>query len=342
MAKQSALVKVALLTVLVVVITILHYDTRESAHYSHIIYQELYLVPLVLSAFWFGLRGGLITSIGISLLYLPFVLMLWKGFSPEDFSRIMEIALYNALAAIMGTMRDRELKKQERLLDNENLAAMGRALSAVAHDMKTPLIAIGGFSRLVQRHVSKCSCQEDVDCHKKLNIVLGETQRLETLVEDMLDFSRPLELHPSDEDIRPIIIECIAIAEVVAKEKKVNIQSQLPKNERPLILDPMRMKQVLINLLVNAVHASPEHEVVTVKCYESRMKVLIDVIDKGCGIPPDKREKIFHPFFTTKREGTGLGLPIAKKIIEAHRGNIQVVDNPEQGLTFRIVLPLRK
>jgi two-component system sensor histidine kinase HydH len=342
MATRSALIKAALLTVLVFVITILHYTTRESAHYSHILYQELYFVPLVLSSFWFGLRGGLITSICISVLYLPFILMLWNGCSPEDFSRLLEIGLYNSLAAIMGIMRDRELRKQERLMESENLAAMGRALSGVAHDMKTPLIAIGGFSRLIQKQVAKCICQEDEDCHKKLNIVVGETQRLEALVKDMLDFSRPLELQSSHEDIRVIIKESIAIAEVVANEKKVSIESQLPKDVRPRLVDSMRMKAVLINLLVNAVHASPELEVVTVRCYENRMNLLIDVIDRGCGIPADTRERIFHPFFTTKREGTGLGLPISKKIIEAHGGSLEVLDNQGQGLTFRIVLPFEK
>jgi signal transduction histidine kinase len=105
-------------------------------------------------------------------------------------------------------------------------------------------------------------------------------------------------------------------------------------------IDGLRIKQVLINLLINAVEASSEGDVVKVCGYEEKGNFLIEIIDCGCGIPTDKREEIFSPFFTTKQGGTGLGLPIAKKIVEAHQGYLEVQNNSEKGVTFKVNIPI--
>lgn len=101
------------------------------------------------------------------------------------------------------------------------------------------------------------------------------------------------------------------------------------------------MKQVLVNLVTNAIEASPAGETVTVKAYMRKKSLHIDVADCGCGIPPDKREDIFLPFFTTKKDGVGLGLDITKKNVESHGGYLEVVDNPRKGSIFKIVIPHR-
>jgi signal transduction histidine kinase len=98
------------------------------------------------------------------------------------------------------------------------------------------------------------------------------------------------------------------------------------------------MKQALINLLTNAIDASPEGEIVTVSSYQKGGKIIIDVSDHGCGVPIDRKEEIFSPFFTTKEHGTGLGLPIAKKIVEAHNGSMEVLENRQKGAIFRVML----
>ena len=111
-------------------------------------------------------------------------------------------------------------------------------------------------------------------------------------------------------------------------------------NLPPVSFDVMRMKQALINLLMNAIQASPEGETVTVSTYQKGSYIGIDLSDNGCGIPHRQREEIFAPFSTTKKEGTGLGLPIAKKIIEAHDGRLEILDNTERGTTFRVLVPM--
>ncbi len=223
-------------------------------------------------------------------------------------------------------------RAEKKLRETESLAAIGRALSGVAHDMKTPLIAIGGFTGLVQRDLP-----ENDPKHARLDIVMKETRRLESMVKDMLDFSRPLELHRFEEDIAGIVDECIELTKRLAEEKKVTVQKTISVNS--VSLDPIRMKQALINLITNAVHASPDGETVTVSCFEEKENFKLDVIDHGPGIPHEKRDKVFLPFFTTKKEGTGLGLAIVKKIVEAHRGSLLILDNPDRGLTLRIVVP---
>jgi signal transduction histidine kinase len=327
--------KMPLIMVLVGGISYLHYATAMSQHYEHIFYRELYFLPIILAGFWFGLKGALLTSASITGLYLPFIVMHWQHFSPNAFDNILTSVLYNVFAAIQGNLVNRERREQQRLREAESLAAMGKALASVAHDIKTPLIAIGGFTRLVQKHLP----MDDPD-RDKLGIVITETQRMENMVKDMLDFSRPLELHLCKDDIFKLSGECVAILSEIAQVKKVSIEADLASDTPPLAFDSARMKQALINLGMNAIQASSDGDTVKIRAFSRRDGFVIDVMDCGCGIPLDQREKIFQPFFTTKKDGTGLGLPIVRKIIEAHKGRLEILDNPDKGATFRIVLPI--
>ncbi len=235
-----------------------------------------------------------------------------------------------------GVWKLMERERAERALrESESLAAIGRAISAVAHDMKTPLVAIGGFTRLVKRRIG-----EDSPVQDKLDIVIRETQRLEDMVKGMLDFSRPLELKPSPGDARLLVAECLTVVEPLARERGVVVLNRPGRDVPPVSFDAMRMKQVLINLLTNAVEASPEGGEVAICTRVADDNLLLDVTDRGCGIPVEKRDEIFLPFFSTKKEGTGLGLPIVKKIVEAHHGHIEIMDNPRGGVTFRVVIPV--
>ncbi|MCE5334818.1 MAG: GAF domain-containing protein [Desulfobacteraceae bacterium] len=222
------------------------------------------------------------------------------------------------------------------LKESENLAGIGSALSVVAHDIKTPLIAIGGFARLVQSHLGK-----DHRDWEKMEIILSETTRLEKMVKDMLDFSKPLALEVSAEEIGALIDECFEITNTLAQAKGIELRSVVPTRIPPVHLDRSRMKQALINLLTNAIQASPDGETVAVRSRVKDTDLVVEVIDAGCGIPAIVRKNIFSPFFTTKKEGTGLGLSIVRKIVEAHRGKVDILDNVGNGITFRIMLPIR-
>ncbi|MDR3557586.1 MAG: PAS domain S-box protein [Syntrophobacteraceae bacterium] len=226
--------------------------------------------------------------------------------------------------------RERSMKA---LKEAENLAGIGRALSSVAHDMKTPLVAIGGFAKQIQRRVGP----ED-PCWAKTEIILKETERLEKMVEDMLDFSKPIELRTSVEQIGPILAESVAVTKPLADAKDIELRIEARGDIPALPLDPMRIKRVLINLLTNAIQSSPEGRPVRIVHRRSGKYLIIDVSDSGPGIPCEIQKDIFLPFFTTRKGGTGLGLPIVKKLIEAHKGRIELLSSP-CGATFRLRLP---
>lgn len=284
-----------------------------------------------------------------------------KGFreEPVPLSRFMSIPIFDgdavvALAAVANKSEDYDASDSRQLTllmdgiwklvqrdqslralrEAEYLSAMGRSLAGVAHDMKTPLVAIGGFSRLVRGHLEK----ESPD-RRMLDIVIAETLRMESMVKEMLHFARPLELKMSMENINRVIKESLSVVEPAARERGVRILSRTSPDIAPVAIDVMRMKQVIINLAMNAVQASPEGATVVVSSYRRGTNLIVDTIDRGSGIPPERREEIFYPFVSTKKHGTGLGLSIVKKIIDAHGGEVRIVDNPEGGIIFRVLIP---
>jgi signal transduction histidine kinase len=335
MAIKASKIRTLVIILVVATITFFHYSTELEVHRYHIFYQGLYFVPILLSGLWFGLRGGLAASLSVTVLYLPFTILHWAAFTAEDINSLLEMVLYNLVAVVLGILRDREKREQLRLREAESLAAIGKAVSFLAHDMKTPLIAIGGFRRSIKR-----SHKFDQKGNEKLEIIIQEAQRLENMVREMLDFSRPLELHASAHDLRPVIKESIEVVRDLAEEKKVELRIQSAQGLPPWSFEAMRMKQVLINLLNNAVEASPEGGIVSVATFQKGKSLFLEVSDQGSGIPSHKKSDVFLPFFSTKKGGTGLGLTIVKKIVEAHRGRVEILDNPKKGTIFRIVLPL--
>ena len=329
-------IKITLVIIQVVFISLLHYLTDENLHYYHVFFIELYFLPIVLAAFWFGLRGSLTTSLVITVCFAPFIFWHWHNFSPDDFGRLLSVALYISSGIFIGLLREREITAQKRLLQAEGLAAIGKSLAAVAHDMKTPLVAIGGFTRQVLKKIEK-----NDPAHDKLTLVLKETVRMESMIKNMLDFSRPLEVQLFHGGLNEIVEDSIAIVDETARKKAVTVECILSRDLPPVAFDAFRMKQVIVNLAMNAVEASPEGEKVIIRTSNATHELIIDVVDCGSGISLDHGTEVFDPFFTTKKEGTGLGLPIVQKIVEAHGGSLEVLDNSPIGTIFRVILPKR-
>lgn len=315
-------------------ISLLHYLTQRGERYYHLFYRELYFLPLILAGIWFGLRGAVLTSLGISLLYLPVVFNEWQGFSVNDFDRILEIILLNIIAVVFGILSNREKTVLKTLQESETLVALGGAISGIVHDMKIPLVAIGGYARSIRKKLD----DEDPN-REKLNIIVRETQRLDELIKDILAYARPAALNRVHQDLNKTVGECCSIAFELASPKKVKLEIH-PSPSLPVIsFDPAALERALLNLITNAIQASPEGGVVTIKTGMERREAFIIIADEGPGIPPKLREKIFSPFFSTKKEGTGLGLSIALKIVKAHEGDITITDNGVKGTVFKVTLP---
>jgi len=328
--------KIAITILFVLCITALHYRTSHLDISSHIIFRELYFLPIGLAGYWFGIFGAIGTSLFVTFLYLPFVLALPEGLSGHNFGNIIQIIIFNIFGLFAGYLREREERQKQKLLEAESLAAMGKAVSYVAHDMKTPLMAVGGFVRQVRRKIA------DQQLAEKLDLAFEQVTRLEVLVSDMLAFARPLKLDYQLGIINQLIEEIKTTSAEKAVRHSVAVRTDLQEDLPQADYDRHRMYQALLNLVNNALEASPAGSEIIIKSRYRDGGIVIEISDCGCGIPVEMIEDIYTPFVTTKKEGTGLGLAITKKIIDAHAGSIHISRNRDKGVTFRINIPLSR
>ena len=336
MPQTNRLGKIALLAALIAGITLGHYAFGPERDFLHVTLREVYFLPLILAAFWFGLKGGLASSLTVTGLYLPFVIFHGDGFSPHMLGNWLELSLFNMVAGLLGWLRDRDWARQQELSRGQFLASMGSATAALAHDMKTPLIAIGGLVTQVRRKMAETDTNAS-----KLDIALSQVARLEAMVKDMLTFSRDLDVELTPGDVNRFVQETMLVALPLAEKKGVQLRSEVTQGIPVVSCDYQRLQQALLNLVTNAIEASPEEKIVMVRSLLGKGAVILEVADRGPGIPKERREEIFTPFATTKKEGTGLGLPIVRKIAEAHGITVSVDENPGGGALFRLVIPLK-
>ncbi|MBD3287385.1 response regulator [candidate division KSB1 bacterium] len=235
-----------------------------------------------------------------------------------------------------------ELKEtQQRLLHSERLAAIGKMAAHVAHEIRNPLVTIGGFANNIKKITSENN--QDKRLMNFAQIITEEVKRLENVLSKILEFSKLAKPAVVSGDINKAIEGVIAFLEMreEIKLKNININYQ-PDHTIPLTLfDPEQIKQVLLNLFQNAIYSMPDGgdlSISTRKRDEKNLEILVS--DTGVGIPENVMDEMFTPFFTTKKHGTGLGLPISLKIINSHGGNIEVDSQVDKGTTFTICLPI--
>ncbi|NTW98947.1 MAG: GAF domain-containing protein [Geobacteraceae bacterium] len=241
--------------------------------------------------------------------------------------------LYNRIEEAHLNLRD----ARERLLHGERLAAIGEMAANLAHELKNPLITIGGFAARLLK-----SLPDAVREHQYAETIVSEVSRLEKMLAEILAFSRKPTICFSPCDMKEIIQDCLSTCSATFEDH--NIKISFVSDNPPLTVsgDAHQLKQVFLNLILNACDTMQEggQLVVTLgKTSPGGKTVVATVEDTGGGIPKEMLPQIFNPFFTTKHHGTGLGLAIANRIILNHFGSIEV-SNSEQGAVFTITLPL--
>lgn len=233
-----------------------------------------------------------------------------------------------------------EMKRlQAELIQSEKLALVGKMSSSIAHELRNPLVPIGGFARIIHKKL-----EEGSPIKKYAEIIIKEIDRLERLLHDLLYYTKEVKPVMQPSNLNEIINELIILYEDTFNERKIKVDARISP-EIPLItLDPTQIKQSLMNLLYNAIQAMPDGGILTI---ESRMEeregihyASVYIHDTGCGIPDEVMKRIFDPFYTTKIHGLGLGLTLTKNIIELHGGEIEVKSEGGKGTTFKISLPI--
>ena len=244
--------------------------------------------------------------------------------------------------------RTQELRRaQAETMRGEKLASVGLLASGVAHELNNPLTGILTFSHLVrQKMPDKSVDAEDMD------LVIRETKRCAAIIKRLLDFAREKLPEKKFTDLNQVIDDTVRIVEQPAHLRDIEITLDLDRTLPPIWIDADQIKQVIMNMVVNAQHAVEEKGSITISTRrapdprapvtEPKPMVAISIVDTGCGIPEANLRRIFDPFFTSKDvgKGTGLGLSVSHGIVEAHGGLIEVQSKVGEGSTFRVFLPL--
>ena len=325
-------------------------------------YYPVLLLPVMSTATYLSFTGTLLASglaIGAYLSFLLFIDWSQMTISPEAIHTLEVRCLLLALAAVLvnslGEARRRESARYKdaaeqlaianrSLLDaeaevrrSERLAALGQLSAGLAHELRNPLGSIRGSAELLSRATAIGSKDNEV-ARELAQIIREEVDRTNSLVTRFLDFARPLEPRRETVDITTVIDRAASHAGL--DQGRLQIIRNYSPDVPPLSVDPALMQQVFINLLTNAAQASAADAPITVATRALGNEAEISVIDRGCGIPPDKIETIFNPFVTSKQGGVGLGLSIVSRIIDGHGGRMAVESEPGKGSAFRLWLPL--
>jgi two-component system sensor kinase FixL len=232
-------------------------------------------------------------------------------------------------------IRDVTVEKQmeKKLLQTERLAAVGQAVAHVAHEIKNPLMIIGGFSQQLTKTLS------DGKSRQKIEMILDEVERLEKLVRNVGDFTKEYKLVKRAADINGVIRDVLRLMCESPFSEKYTFSQTLAEDLGEIPCDPDRLRQVFMNILSNAMQAMEDGGTVSISTERRSDSVLIRITDQGIGMSEDQLLHIFEPFYTTRQKGSGLGLAISYKIVQAHGGDLSAVSSLGRGTSFVITLP---
>jgi len=244
---------------------------------------------------------------------------------------LQNAAMYTSLQESMAKLQ----KVQTQLIQAERLSAIGQMTAKVAHEIRNPLVTIGGFARSILKGLAPKSTQA-----RKCSIIVDETMRLEEILQCLLDFTRQRELNLEYCRIETLLERVCSLLWDELQTHRIQVRRQIQKDLPELLLDVNKIEQILINLVKNALEAMKSGGTMTLSADLQGEFVSVKVADTGEGVPPDILGNIFNPFFTTKSEGFGLGLAICRTYIYDHGGNISVRSQAGAGTEFDVLLPL--
>lgn len=352
-------VKSTVIFLLVLLTTFLHYRTGTEHSYLHELYQRLYYIPILLTAYWYGPVKGVLAAAAVSVLYLYHIEKDWTRFPVYAFNKYTEIIMYHAVAVVIGLLSLRDRRQRERLekvshelaqaydqlqktfdqlRKSDRLAALGQLSAGIAHEIRNPLGSIKGSIEILENEVSP-----DNPKHEFVRIIKEEVTRLNAIITEFLKFARPPKPMVEPTSLNDLIESTLVLFEQQEVPARLEIFKHFDLRLPSVSLDSDQMRQVLLNMILNGVQAMPEGGRLDIRTRvdEKRNRAIIEIADTGVGIDHENLDHIFDPFFTTKAQGTGLGLAISCQLVENHGGKISAHRNADRGMTFTIELPTR-
>lgn len=348
--------RAVLLAAAIAAVALLHYSTPITYMWAHPLLERAYYIPILLAALWFGWRGGLAAATLAGVSYVPHIIMAWK-FDPEyRDAQYIEIGMFFAIATLTGILADHERAQRrkieetasrlsevytqlqnsfEQLRRADRLSALGELSAGLAHEIRNPLGSIEGAVQILgRRELPEETRQEFTELASR------EVARLKGLLTHFLEFARPQPPKIIASDIGLLLQSVAKLASETAKMAQVEVLVETAATLPPVSVDPEQIRQLLLNLVINAIQAIPNAGQIRLRAVQDNDYVRIEVEDEGIGIPSEDLERVFDPFFTTRSSGTGLGLSIAYQIVNQHGGHIAARKNPECGMTFTVTLPV--
>lgn len=335
--------RVLLITAGIAAASAAHTLTPPRYELWHNIFQRIYYLPIIFAAIAFGWRGGLPASLVSGLLCVT----TWSADSHHAMNQYAELVVFVLVGGITGVLADRERKREMELqrVNRElqesfaqirradRLSAVGELSASLAHEIRNPLASIEGAAEIVD----ETSAPEEI--REFRGIILKECRRLNRLLTSLLDFARPRAPELREVDIGRVFDSVIELATHAAGKTGVRIAKDVAPKLPPLLCDSEQLRQVMLNLILNATQAMPSGGVIALSARPHESGVEILVRDEGSGIPEADLDKIFNPFFTTRKEGTGLGLSVVHQIVIQHGGHVAAARNPDRGMTFSLFFP---
>lgn len=277
--------------------------------------------------------------VGLTTLLFTLTVLVWVAWAAVSLVKLLrrvgvQLSEVNAKLEERIAERTRELQEsQAQVLHQEKMAGFGLLAAGIAHEVGNPLTAVSTIVQMLERR--------DLDDHtrERLGLVTAQLTRIHTILRELVAFSRP----PGDARgrvaLRDVVDEALGIAKYYKGVKGRVVRADVPPDLPPLVGVRDQLVQVFFNLVLNAIDATGKGGTVVIAAAHDAGKLIATVTDDGHGIDPAHRDRLFRPYFTTKRHGTGLGLFVTKKLVDAHGGTVECESRPGEGTTFRLVFP---
>ncbi len=366
--------KIAILILLSGGVIVSHYSTpaTDEQMILHDLYRRVLYIPIILSAFWFGWRGGIICALSVTIAYFPHIYHDWGGgFFHQNLNRTLEAGMYVVVGSITGYLIDKLRREQARLIEAnadlarqseklqatmdelthktrevfeteeqlrraDRLSALGQLSSGLAHEIRNPLGSIRGAAEILSDPAVVQARREEFG-----GILIEETKRLDTVLGNFLQYAREQKTNGNHgSDLGKVLDRLLALMDKQLSGAQVEVETAIKPDFPTLSIPEPLLQQVLMNVVLNAVQAMPTGGKLRIAAIpESSLQASITFEDTGPGIPKDIANRIFDPFVTSKPQGSGLGLSIVHKIVSAHHGTVAADTDYSSGARIRITLP---